>query len=144
VLAGYPLRDVRVELYDGSYHDVDSSEIAFKIAAAIAFRNACRSAGLALLEPLMRLEVTVPEEYTGDVIGDLNSRRGRVQNLEVRRGVQVIRALAPMACLFGYVTEVRSMTQGRGTYSMHFGRYAEVPRAIREELVARVGGALRR
>jgi len=144
VLAGYPLRDIRVELYDGSYHDVDSSEIAFKIAAAMAVRDACRSAGLTLLEPLMRLEVSVPEEYTGDVIGDLNGRRGRVQNFEARPGVQVIQAVAPLAALFGYATELRSITQGRGTYSMHFGRYEEVPKPIREDVVARVSGALRR
>jgi len=144
VLAGYPLRDVRVELFDGSYHDVDSSEIAFKIAASMAFRDACRAAGLALLEPMMRVEVTIPEEYTGDVIGDLNGRRGRVQDLEVRPGSQVIRALAPMAGLFGYATELRSITQGRGTYTLHFGRYEEVPKPIHEEVVSRVGGVVRR
>ncbi|MBZ5639041.1 MAG: elongation factor G [Acidobacteriia bacterium] len=144
VLAGYAMTDVKVELYDGSYHEVDSSEMAFKIAASMAFKEACRRAGVALLEPVMRLEVVVPDEYMGEVIGDLNSRRGRIQSLESRPGLQAIRTVVPLAQIFGYATDLRSMTQGRGNYTMHFSHYEEVPKAISEEVVARVTGTARR
>jgi elongation factor G len=140
ILAGYAMRDVRVELYDGSFHEVDSSEQAFKIAGAIGFRQACREAELVLLEPVMRVEVNVPEEYMGDVIGNLNSRRGKVINLAAEEGVQTILSRVPMAEMFGYATDLRSITQGRGNYTMHFSHYEEVPKAIGEEVVARVTG----
>jgi elongation factor G len=144
ILAGYAMRDVRVALVDGSYHEVDSSEVAFKIAGSIGFRDACRQAGLVLLEPVMRVEVTVPDDYMGDVIGDLNSRRGHIQSIEPRQGFQLISARVPMAEMFGYATDLRSATQGRGNYSMHFYSYVEVPRAIGEEVVARVSGTIGR
>jgi elongation factor G len=143
ILASYPMRDVEVELFDGSFHEVDSSEIAFKIAGAMAFRDACRKAGVVLLEPVMQVEIVIPEEYMGDVIGDLNSRRGRIQTMETRPGVQVIRAAVPMAEMFGYATDLRSTTQGRGTYTMHFEKYDEIPKTIGEEVVARVTGTIR-
>ena len=143
ILAGYPMSDIRVELYDGSFHEVDSSELAFKIAGSMAFRDACRQARLTLLEPVMRIEVTLPEQYLGDVIGDLNSRRGRIQTMEAQPGLHVLRAAAPMAEMFGYATDLRSITQGRGNYSMHFDRYEAVPKTIGEEVVARVTGNVR-
>jgi len=143
ILAGYPMSDIRVELYDGSFHEVDSSELAFKIAGSMAFRDACRQARLTLLEPVMRIEVTLPEQYLGDVIGDLNSRRGRIQSMEAQPGLHVLRAAAPMAEMFGYATDLRSITQGRGNYSMHFDKYEEVPKTIGEEVVARVTGNVR-
>jgi len=142
VLAGYAMRDVRVELFDGSYHEVDSSEMAFKIAASMAVKEACGRARPVLLEPMMKVEVTLPDDHTGDVIGDLNSRRGRVEGIETQERLQVIRAAVPMAELFGYATDLRSNTQGRGNYSMHFSHYGEVPKAIGEEVVARVTGAV--
>jgi elongation factor G len=144
VLAGYAMRDIQVELFDGSYHDVDSSEMAFKIAGSMAFKEACRKASAVLLEPVMKVEVVVHEEYMGDVISDLNSRRGRIQNMESRPGVQTIQAVVPLAELFGYATDLRSATQGRGNYTMHFSHYEEVPKAISEEVVARVCGTTRR
>ena len=144
ILAGYAMRDIRVELIDGSFHQVDSSEGAFKIAGSMAFRDACREAGLVLLEPVMRVEVTVPDEYMGDVIGELNSRRGKIRNLEARQGLQVISARVPMAEMFGYATDIRSATQGRGNYTMHFFQYEEVPKGIGEELVARISGTIGR
>ncbi len=144
ILAGYPMRDVKATLYDGSFHEVDSSELAFKIAGSMAFKDACRDAGLALLEPIMSLEILVPEEYTGEVVADLNGRRGRIQSMEVRGGLQVIQAQVPMSQVFGYATDLRSCTQGRGNHSMHFLHYAEVPRAISEEVVARVTGTVKR
>ena len=144
ILAGYPMRGVAVELYDGSFHEVDSSEMAFTIAGSMAFRDGCKQAGMALLEPMMKVEVSVPEEYMGDVIGDLNSRRGKVQNMEMRHKLQVIRASVPMAEMFGYATDLRSATQGRGNYTMQFDRYEEVPKAIGEEIVARVTGLVGR
>ena len=140
ILAGYALRDVHVMLVGGSFHQVDSSEIAFKIAGSMAFRSACSKASLVLLEPVMRVEVTVPDEYMGDVIGELNSRRGRIRNLEPRQGLQLILAHLPMAEMFGYATDLRSATQGRGNYTMHFHQYEEVPKTIGEELVAKVTG----
>jgi elongation factor G len=144
ILAGYTMRDVRVVLLDGSHHEVDSSEIAFKIAASMAFREACRQAGLVLLEPVMWVEVTSADAYMGEVVGDLNGRRGRIQLMETREGFQVISARVPMAEMFGYATDLRSATQGRGTYSMHFDRYEEVPKTIGEDVVARVSGTMGR
>ena len=140
VLAGYPIEDVIVSLYDGSYHDVDSSEGAFQIAGVMAFRDAAQRAGAVLLEPVMRIEVVVPEEYMGDVIGDLNSRRGKIRSLEARGGSQIVNARVPLAEMFGYATELRSRTQGRATYSMHFDRYEPVPANVSEQIVARIQG----
>ena len=144
ILAGFSMRDVKVELHDGSYHEVDSSEIAFKIAGSLAFKEAARKAGTVLLEPLMKVEVVVPEDYMGDVIGDVNARRGRIHSMESRPGLQVIQATIPLAELFGYATELRSLTQGRGNYTMHFSHYEEAPKSVTEEVVARVTGTLRR
>jgi len=140
VLAGYPMVDVKVTLVDGSYHEVDSSEIAFKIAGSMAFKEACRRANPVLLEPIMQVEVVVPEEYMGAVVGDLNSRRGRVQAMDTRAGSHVIRATVPLATMFGYATDLRSMTQGRATYTMQFANYEELPPAIAEEIMAKVAG----
>jgi len=140
VLAGYPVVDVRVSLTDGSYHDVDSSEMAFKIAASMGFKEVCRKARPVLLEPVMDVEVVAPSEYQGAVIGDLNSRRGRIVSQEVRANAQVIRANVPLGQMFGYATDVRSMTQGRATYTMQFARYEEVPKNIAEEIMAKVAG----
>jgi elongation factor G len=140
VLAGYPMDDVRIELYDGSYHDVDSSEMAFKIAGSMAFKDAARKAHPILLEPMMRVEITVPEEYMGDVIGDITSRRCHLQGVEARGGTQVITARVPLATMFGYATDLRSRTQGRGAYSMHFDRYEPAPASVSEEVIAKVQG----
>ena len=140
VLAGYPMVDLKVSLTDGSYHEVDSSEMAFKIAASMGFKDGCRKAKPVLLEPVMDVEVVCPEEYMGAVVGDLNSRRGRIASMEARAGAQVIRAHVPLGHMFGYATDVRSMTQGRATYTMQFARYEEVPRAIAEEIMAKVAG----
>ena len=140
VLAGYPIVDVRVRLTDGSYHEVDSSEMAFKIAASMGFKEACRKAKAVLLEPVMAVEVVTPEEYMGAVVGDLNSRRGRIVSMEARGSSQVIRANVPLALMFGYVTDLRSMTQGRATSTMQFARYEEVPAAVAEEIMAKVAG----
>ena len=135
ILAGYPVVDIRVELVDGSYHDVDSSEMAFKVAGSIAFKEAMKRAKPKLLEPVMAVEVVTPEEYLGDVMGDLNSRRGRIENLEPRGNAQVIKARVPLAAMFGYATDLRSTTQGRATFTMQFERYEEVPQSIASELV---------
>jgi elongation factor G len=140
VLAGYPIVDIKVQLTDGSYHDVDSSEMAFKIAASMGFKEACRRAKPVLLEPVMDVEVVTPEEYMGAIVGDLNSRRGRIVSMEARGSSQVIRATVPLGQMFGYATEMRSMTQGRATYTMQFSRYEEVPQAIAEEIMAKVAG----
>jgi len=140
VLAGYPVVDIKVALTDGSYHEVDSSEMAFKIAASMGFKEACRKARPVLLEPVMDVEVVCPSEYQGAVVGDLNSRRGKIVAMDARAGAQVIRAHVPLAQMFGYATDVRSMTQGRATYTMQFARYEEVPRPIAEEIVAKVAG----
>jgi len=140
VLAGYEMVDVKATLYDGSYHDVDSNEMAFKIAGSMAFKEAARKASPVLLEPVMSVEVVVPEEYMGTIIGDLSSRRGRIEGLEHRAGSQVIKAMVPLAEMFGYATNMRSNTQGRATFSMHFSRYEEAPRAVAEEIVAKVQG----
>jgi len=140
VLAGYPVRNVKVTLYDGSFHEVDSSEMAFKIAGSMAFKEAAAAAGPVLLEPVMKVEVTVPDNYMGDVIGDLNSRRGRIHGMEARLGLQVITAHVPLAQMFGYATSLRSLTQGRGNYVMQFERYEQVPKQVSDEIVARVQG----
>ncbi|MBU1026879.1 MAG: elongation factor G [Candidatus Margulisbacteria bacterium] len=140
VLAGYPVLDVRVTLFDGSYHDVDSSEIAFKIAGSMAFKDGIMKSKPVLLEPVMKVETVVPEEYMGDVIGDLNSRRGRIEGMESHIGLQTIKAKVPLSTMFGYATGLRSLTQGRGTYSMEFCEYDEVPRNISEELVSKSKG----
>ncbi len=143
VLAGYPMVDIGVELFDGSYHDVDSSEMAFKIAGSIGFKDGCLRAKPILLEPIMSCEVVTPEDYMGDVIGDLNSRRGRIQGMEARSGVQVITAEVPLAEMFGYATTLRSMSQGRATYTMQFSHYSQVPANISEEIIAKVKGSAR-
>jgi elongation factor G len=135
ILAGYPVVDIRVELVDGSYHDVDSSEMAFKVAGSMAIKEAMKRAKPKLLEPVMAVEVVTPEEYLGDVMGDLNSRRGRIENLEPRGNAQVIKARVPLAAMFGYATDLRSTTQGRATFTMQFERYEEVPQSIASELV---------
>jgi elongation factor G len=135
VLAGYPVVDVKVTLYDGSYHEVDSSEMAFKIAGSMAFKEACQKAGATLLEPIMKVSVIVPDEYMGDVIGDLNSRRGQIQGMEARSGAQQIDAFVPLAEMFGYATDLRSRTQGRGQYTMEPSHYIEIPKSIQEKIV---------
>ncbi len=140
IMAGYPMVDIKVYLTDGSYHDVDSSEMAFKIAGSMGFKDACRKAKPTLLEPVMDVEVVTPEEYMGAIVGDLNSRRGRIVSMEARGTSQVIRANVPLATMFGYATEMRSMTQGRATYTMQFARYEEVPTSISEEIMAKVAG----
>ena len=139
VLAGYPVVDVKVTLYDGSFHEVDSSEMAFKIAGSMAFKEACRKANPVLLEPIMKVDVIVPEDYMGDVIGDLNSRRGQIQGMEARSGAQQIDALVPLSEMFGYATDLRSRTQGRGQYSMEPHSYVEVPKNIAEKIIAQRG-----
>ncbi len=134
VIAGYPVVDVKVKLYDGSYHDVDSDEISFKVAGSMAFREGAKKAKPVLLEPMMEIEVTTPEEYMGDVMGDLNSRRGKIEGFNARKDAQVIKAKAPLSEMFGYATVLRSMTQGRAIYSMQFAHYSEVPKSIAEEI----------
>jgi elongation factor G len=141
VLAGYPMVDVKVALIDGSFHEVDSSDMAFKIAGSLAFKNAAQKAHPVLLEPVVAVEVVTPAEFMGDVIGDLNSRRGHVSGMEPRGTAQVINATVPLSMMFGYATDLRSATQGRATYSMQFTHYAEVPASIAAEVVARVRGA---
>ncbi len=140
VLAGYPVVDVKVTLLDGSYHDVDSSEMAFKIAASMAFKSAAKKAKPVLLEPIMSIEVVTPEEYMGDVIGDLNSRRGKIQTMTQRTKVQIISARVPLALMFGYATDLRSKTQGRANYTMQFANYEEIPKGISDEIVIKVKG----
>jgi elongation factor G len=141
VLAGYPMVDLKVEVFDGSYHDVDSSEMAFKIAGSIGFKEGAGRAHPVLLEPIMEVEVVTPDDYMGDVIGDLNSRRGKIQSMNPRAGVQVIEALVPLAEMFGYATDLRSKTQGRATYTMQFAHYAQVPTNIAETIVTKAKGA---
>jgi len=141
ILAGYPMVDIRVTVYDGSYHDVDSSEMAFKLAASMGFKQGCKSgpAGAVILEPMMRVEIETPEEYMGDVIGDCNKRRGQVQSMDDRAGVKLVIALVPLSEMFGYSTDLRSMSQGRATYSMIFDQYMEVPKNVAEEIIAKRG-----
>jgi elongation factor G len=141
ILAGYPMVDVKATLFDGSYHDVDSNEMAFKIAGSMAFKEAARKASPVLLEPVMAVEVVTPEDFAGTIMGDLSSRRGRIEGMEHRAGSQVIKAIVPLAEMFGYATHMRSSTQGRAEYSMHFARYEEAPRSVAEEIIARVQGA---
>jgi elongation factor G len=140
ILAGYPMVGVKGILTDGAYHDVDSSEMAFKLAGSMAFKEAARKADPVLLEPLMAVEVRTPEEYMGDVIGDLNSRRGQIQSMEDATGVKVVRALVPLSEMFGYVGDLRSKTSGRAVYSMTFDSYAEVPKAVADEIVQKNKG----
>ena len=141
VLAGYPVVDVKVTVYDGSFHEVDSSEMAFKIAGSMAFKEACRKANPALLEPIMKVDVIVPEDYMGDVIGDLNARRGQIQGMEARPGAQQIDALVPLSEMFGYATDLRSRTQGRGQYSMEPHSYVEIPKSITDKIIEKRGGS---
>ncbi|KHD85742.1 elongation factor G [Heyndrickxia ginsengihumi] len=138
VLAGYPLVDIKAKLYDGSYHDVDSSEMAFKIAASLALKNAASKCDPVLLEPVMRVEVVIPEEYLGDIMGQITARRGRVEGMEARGNAQVVRAFVPLSEMFGYATALRSSTQGRGVFTMHFDHYEEVPKAISEEIIKKI------
>jgi elongation factor G len=140
VLAGYPLVGVKVTLQDGAFHDVDSSELAFKIAGSMAFKEAARKADPALLEPMMAVEVTTPEDYMGDVIGDLNSRRGHIQEMGERHGVRLIKATVPLSEMFGYVGDLRSKTQGRAVFTMQFDSYAEVPTSVAQEIIAKARG----
>ena len=140
VLAGYPIEDVKVRLFDGSFHAVDSSEMAFKIAGSIAFQDAAKKASPVLLEPIMAVEVVTPEEYLGDVIGDLNSRRGKIEGMNSRKDVQVVKAFVPLSEMFGYATAMRSMTQGRALYTMQFSHYDHTPRTIAEEIIEKVRG----
>jgi elongation factor G len=140
VVAGYPMVDVKVTLKDGKYHDVDSSELAFKIAGSMAFKDAAKRANPVLMEPMMAVEVTTPEDYMGEVIGDINSRRGQIQSMDERSGVRVVSGLVPLSEMFGYVGDLRSKTQGRASYSMQFDSYAEVPKAVAEEIVKKVRG----
>jgi elongation factor G len=142
VLAGYPLNNIKVTVFDGAYHDVDSSEMAFKICSSVCFKRACENAKPALLEPVMRVEVTVPEDYMGPVNGDLISRRGRLEGSEIAGGTHIIKAMVPLSEMFGYATDLRSKTQGRGSFTMHFGQYEEVPRNLAEEIINRNKGGI--
>jgi elongation factor G len=144
IVAGYPIVDVKVTVYDGSYHEVDSSELAFKIAASMAFKEAAKKADPAILEPIMSVEVVVPEEYMGDVIGDLNSRRGKIRGLEERAGAKVVAAHVPLSEMFGYATDLRSRTQGRATFTMQFAFYDEIPTNKQAELIAPLGASQER
>ncbi|WAA09435.1 elongation factor G [Fervidibacillus albus] len=140
IIAGYPLVDIKAKLFDGSYHDVDSSEMAFKVAASLALRNAAKKCNPVLLEPVMKVEVVIPEEYMGDIMGDITSRRGRIEGMEARGNAQVVRAMVPLAEMFGYATTLRSNTQGRGTFTMHFDHYEEVPKSIADEIIKKNSG----
>ena len=139
VLAGYPVVDVKVTLYDGSYHEVDSSELSFKIAGSLAFKEACRKADPVVLEPIMKVSVVVPEEYMGDVMGDITGRRGSILGMEPRSGASQIDAYVPLSEMFGYATDLRSRTQGRGNYSMEPSHYIQLPRSIQDELLRKRG-----
>ncbi|MEG2641060.1 MAG: elongation factor G, partial [Eubacterium sp.] len=135
VLAGYPVLDIKASVYDGSYHEVDSSEMAFKVAGSMAFKNGMRKADPVIMEPVFKLEVVIPEEYMGDVMGDINSRRGRVEGMEMRAGAQVINGMVPLSEMFGYATSLRSKTQGRGVYTMQFSHYEAVPKSVAEKIM---------
>ena len=141
ILAGFPMIDVKVELYDGSYHEVDSSEMAFKIAGSMAIKEGAKKCRPCILEPMMKVEIEVPEENTGDIVGDIASRRGRIEGMEIIEGtgIQKIRAMVPLAEMFGYATDIRSKTQGRGTFSMEFSKYEQVPANVQEEIIAKSG-----
>jgi elongation factor G len=140
ILAGYPLRDIRVTLYDGSFHEVDSSEMAFKIAGSMALVSACQKADLVLLEPVMKVEVLVPQDFMGDVIGDLNSRRGKIHGMRARGTSQIVDAAVPLSEMFGYSTDLRSKTQGRATYSMEFESYEIVPKLMAQQIIKKNQG----
>jgi elongation factor G len=140
VLAGYPVEDIKVKLFDGSFHDVDSSEMAFKVAGSMAFKEGARKADPVILEPVMAVEVVTPEEYMGDVIGDLNSRRGKIEGMNPRKDAQVITAAVPLSEMFGYSTILRSMTQGRAIYSMEISHYDETPKSVSEQIIEKVKG----
>ena len=140
VLAGYPVDSLKVRVYDGSYHAVDSDAMSFEIAAKVAFREACRKANPVLLEPIMKIEILTPEEYMGDVIGDLNKRRGQLDGMDSRAGAQVIKARVPLSEMFGYVTQLRTLSSGRASSTMEFDHYAETPRNVSEEVLAKVNG----
>ena len=140
VLAGYPLTGIKLSLLDGAYHEVDSSEMAFKVAGSMALKEAARQARPVLLEPMMSVEVTTPEDYMGDVIGDLNSRRGQIQEMGERSGARIVKALVPLSEMFGYIGDLRGRTQGRASYAMQFDSYAEVPRNVAEEIIKKARG----
>jgi elongation factor G len=140
ILAGYPMSDLRVTVYDGSYHEVDSSEMAFKIAGSMAIKEVAGKAKPVLLEPVMRVEVVVPDDYMGAVNGDLISRRGRLEGTEIHGGTHIIKAMVPLSEMFGYATDLRSRTQGRGSFTMHFGQYEEAPKSVAEEIISKVRG----
>nr|MBP9095641.1 elongation factor G [Ignavibacteria bacterium] len=140
VLAGYPVEDIKIRLFDGSFHDVDSSEMAFKIAGSMAFKEAARKAKPVLLEPIMDVEVVTPDDYMGDVMGDLSSRRGKIEGMSQRNDAQVIKATVPLSEMFGYATTLRSMTQGRAIYSMQFAHYDEAPKSVSEQIIEKVKG----
>jgi elongation factor G len=140
VIAGFPVVDIKAKIYDGSYHDVDSDEISFKVAGSMAFKEGARKAKPILLEPMMDVEVVTPEEYLGDVMGDLNSRRGKIEGFNARKDAQVIKATVPLSEMFGYATVLRSMTQGRAIYSMQFAHYSEVPKSVAEEIAEKTLG----
>ncbi len=140
LLAGYPLEDIKVRLYDGSYHEVDSSEMAFKIAGSMAFQEAAKKANPVLLEPVFSVEVVTPEEYMGSIVGDLNSRRGRIEGMSARSDAQVVKVTVPLSEMFGYATTLRSLSQGRAIYTMHFSHYDEVPASISEKIIERTKG----
>jgi len=140
IIAGYPMTGIRATLYDGSYHDVDSSEMAFKIAGSMAFQEAAKKAGPILKEPIMDVEVVTPEDYAGDVMGDLSRRRGKIQHMDERGGAKVIRAHVPLSEMFGYATQLRSMSQGRASYTMQFFAYEPAPKSVADEVIAKVAG----
>ena len=140
VVAGFPVVDIKAKIYDGSYHDVDSDELSFKVAGSIAFKEGAKKAKPILLEPIMDVEVVTPEEYLGDVMGDLNSRRGKIEGFSARKDAQVIKSTVPLAEMFGYATVLRSMTQGRAIYTMQFAHYAEVPKSLSEEIAEKTLG----
>jgi len=141
-LAGYPIEGIKARLYDGKFHNVDSDQVSFEIAGRMAFREASRAAAPALMEPIMAVEVVTPEEYMGDVIGDLNSRRGRIESMTPRTDAQVIKAFVPLSSMFGYSTDMRSITQGRAIYTMQFDHYAVVPKSVADEVIAAASGAV--
>ena len=136
ILAGFPVLGIKATVYDGSYHEVDSNEMAFKIAGSMAFKEAMQKAGPILLEPIMKVEVTMPEDYMGDVIGDINSRRGRIEGMDDVGGGKIVRAMVPLSEMFGYSTDLRSRTQGRGNYSMFFEKYEPVPKSVQEKIIS--------
>ena len=140
VLAGYEVVDVKVTLIDGSYHEVDSSEMAFKICGSMAFKEACQKAGHTLLEPIMKVVVTAPESYMGDVMGDINARRGQIAGTDIRNGAAIVTANVPLASMFGYATDLRSGTQGRAVYTMQMDSYEPVPKSVQDEIISKAGG----